>query len=265
MTTKAKRGGARSDLVEVHHAIKWVMSPEAPAVLTPSDRAVLVALWFHANEDRIAWPSYPRLGKCAGVSARSAQTIVKRLEGYRLLVIDAGGGAGNPNRYLLAAPPTPKTRKQLPRSAAEESRKGLPRSEGANLEAAAPERGSWCTKTRKLVHENQEAASTERLSERILNDKRERLDASPGVLSEGREGESATEKPNGETPHPGDEVDHAAGAATLAAFFNRSPEVDSEAARLVAEGKDPVLERFRRMREANPELHGLKKASGAAS
>ena len=82
----------------------WVFSHSTAA---GADRLLLLAIADHAGDDGgDAWPSVPTLARKTGVSERSVQRGISRLEAGGLLVVERGQGRRGTNLYrVVMAPP----------------------------------------------------------------------------------------------------------------------------------------------------------------
>lgn len=100
----------------------WVFTHSTAA---GADRLLLLAIADHAGDHGgDAWPSVPTLARKTGVSERSVQRGIARLEAGGHLLVERGKGKGGTNRYKVvmppagganASPPAPSDPTQLPR------------------------------------------------------------------------------------------------------------------------------------------------------
>lgn len=80
----------------------WVFTHSTAA---GADRLLLLAIADHAGDDgRNAWPAVPTLARKTGVSERTVQRGIARLESAGLLLVERGKGAGGTNRYQVLMP-----------------------------------------------------------------------------------------------------------------------------------------------------------------
>ncbi|MCK4548248.1 MAG: helix-turn-helix domain-containing protein [Candidatus Eisenbacteria sp.] len=74
------------------------------ASLSSSAKAVLVVLAYHANQERVAWPSVKKIQGLAGTSRRSTYRALAELESLEILEKLTRGRCGRSTRYRLLHP-----------------------------------------------------------------------------------------------------------------------------------------------------------------
>ena len=77
----------------------------ARPTLTTAEKLLLVVLEWYTNEEGVAWPSVPTLGRRVSVTERTVYDLIARLEGLEILDVDHGGGRRRSNHYAVTLQP----------------------------------------------------------------------------------------------------------------------------------------------------------------